>query len=39
MKLKVRVEIFTDKSTDLVIYSYKGGFVTLSAILKPAVYQ
>ena len=31
------VEVFTDKTIDLENNSYKGGFVVLSAILKPAV--
>ena len=32
-----KVEVFTDKTIDLENYSYKGGFVVISAILKPAV--
>ena len=31
------LEIFIDKTTDLENYSYKVGFVVISAILKPAV--
>ena len=33
----ILLEIFIDKTTDLENYSYKGGFVEISAILKPAV--
>ena len=32
-----KVEVFTNKTVDLENYSYKGGFVVISAILKPAV--
>ena len=31
------LEMFIDKTIDLENYSYKGRFVVISAILKPAV--